>query len=320
MTIQIYFQLQKRYHLEIPFNTTIDGSIETAKDIDIFKIKLDTADGVYFKTKKIDNYFYVYVIPKTNIDNLLKIMNESNWDIRYDVDYNLKNVLSFTTYGSEEKGLNLDSGEYYIVIFSSASITTRYTLRVESAENTSTIQLDSITLEYCKNNLAECGISVDSSLKYTQEDLDSAKSTQKEECKTNPKSCGIEVAEVDSSLIYSKSDLDTAKSVSKNEAIANCQENPASCGIQTVYTTGTCTCSSSSTDFSTFQLSRDYINSLPTGWNLVGTSLSLSDFSIFQGLDVVWAYQNGNWMNYNPDSILPPQIVVDDFSGLWIKK
>jgi hypothetical protein len=93
------------------------------------------------------------------------------------------------------------------------------------------------------------------------------------------------------------------------ELIELCSSNPSSCGFEVVNET--------------------YINSLDSGWTLLGSSAEISDMSIFNSVLLVWSYDsdNSSWSLYSSYSL--PQSVIDNFNilssipanqGFWIYK
>jgi len=70
------------------------------------------------------------------------------------------------------------------------------------------------------------------------------------------------------------------------------------------------------------KLTKEYIDNLETGWNLLGTSTYIDDYSIFDSSKRVWAYKDGSWKFYkvDNDSKMPPELEIDSFMGFWLEK
>ncbi len=91
----------------------------------------------------------------------------------------------------------------------------------------------------------------------------------------------------------------------------------------------TVTKDSSGGDTSAVKFSQDIINSLDSGWSLAGTSVSITDMSIFDNVKTVWAWNGNSWMIYSPlQSIqniissysISPLTEISANSGFWINK
>ena len=115
---------------------------------------------------------------------------------------------------------------------------------------------------------------------------------------------------------YTKADIDKAYKKGVEDTKKQCKLDPSSCGITNTVA----------------NMDNDFINNLKNGWNLVGTSLPIDNFTIFQGVDTVWYYNNeyGKWEVFSPDlalentisqsgSIMPLQYLKAN-SGFWIFK
>ncbi len=134
-------------------------------------------------------------------------------------------------------------------------------------------------------------VTINSDYIYTSEDMNNAKSTQKEECKTNPESCGIEIVE--------------------------CKDN----NIDTTFiTTATPpTLPSTTNDLTNIKdvdvkfLTKDEFDNLGSGWHLIGTGATINDISIFgESKNTIWTFENNSWIK-DVREIKPLQ-------GFWIKK
>lgn len=61
-------------------------------------------------------------------------------------------------------------------------------------------------------------------------------------------------------------------------------------------------------------LTKSYINNLPRGWSLVGTSDAVTNLSIFDNVSDFYTYKNGNWTNKYDTYSIP------EFNGVWVYK
>lgn len=78
------------------------------------------------------------------------------------------------------------------------------------------------------------------------------------------------------------------------------------------------------------KLDKDFVDSLPTGWHLVGTSEAIDDLSIFDNATLIWIFTDGEWFWYTADSNYKnllensgvPSIKsgIKPLSGVWIYK
>ncbi len=102
------------------------------------------------------------------------------------------------------------------------------------------------------------------------------------------------------------SDLTTNEAIEYGKNI--CKENPNECGINSTYQTSN----------SNLDSLANHLSNLPIGWNLVGTSEALNDYSIFDNIDTIWAFKNNKWTWQDPK--LPTRINIESFDGFWIKK
>jgi len=102
--------------------------------------------------------------------------------------------------------------------------------------------------------------------------------------------------------IYSEADLNSTITATKKL----CRENPTSCGIDT--------------ESSNLKLTKDFVDNLPSNWNLIGSSESISSFGIFDNVETLWFYENSEWVNYNPNSSTPPTVSPTNFQGFWLRK
>lgn len=113
-------------------------------------------------------------------------------------------------------------------------------------------------------------------------------------CQNNPSKCGI------------------TDDVIVSDTKALCTENPTLCGIQEVKA-----------------VTAEDINTLESGWHLVGTSQAITDLGVFDTAKVVWAWSNG-WKLYSPVQSIQETIAsslsytsldqIDAQKGFWILK
>ena len=78
------------------------------------------------------------------------------------------------------------------------------------------------------------------------------------------------------------------------------------------------------------KIDKDFVDSLPTGWHLVGTSKAIDDLSIFDNATLIWVYTDKKWFWYTADSNYKnllekngiPSIKsgIKPLSGIWIYK
>jgi hypothetical protein len=75
-------------------------------------------------------------------------------------------------------------------------------------------------------------------------------------------------------------------------------------------------------------ITNNYIDSLPTGWSLLGSSNDINDTSIFDNSKVIWRWINNGWEAYSPDTNIQntldgkyPKIeTLPANSGFWLLK
>ena len=76
-------------------------------------------------------------------------------------------------------------------------------------------------------------------------------------------------------------------------------------------------------------LDKTYIDSLALGWHLIGTSDAILDMSIFENVDIVWVYNDGEWKWYTEKDEYLPLLKKSGFtklssikplSGVWVYK
>ena len=181
---------------------------------------------------------------------------------------------------------------------------------VQSAVSTAISQQTAM----CQANPASCGISIG----FTQTDLDTAVqsavstaiSEQMAMCQANPASCGISVAPTPEEI---NATVQAAIATAKSEQMAMCLENPASCGINL-------NVSISPTD----------VNTLSSGWHLLGTSVDINDTVGFSSAHIVWTFKNDRWSAYSADTQIQTLIINDTSilpltnvsknSGFWVLK
>jgi|GEM_PF-3346755 len=68
------------------------------------------------------------------------------------------------------------------------------------------------------------------------------------------------------------------------------------------------------TETSKKELTKNYLNTLPNGWNLVGTAEKITDTSIFEDCKSVYIYKNNAWVDKSSINS------IDEFNGMWIYK
>lgn len=153
---------------EIPFNTLILGSNEFSGDEDWFTFTVSKSAGFHFimSTLNRDSGYPYFVLYDNNLTELHKEM--------------------FSTSG-ETVSLNLSQGMYYIKLYQYNGNTTEYKFIIKTEQISNAVVLDSVTIEYCKNNPAVCGISTV---------IDTNGSTEEgiAQCKNSPGSCGISIS------------------------------------------------------------------------------------------------------------------------------
>jgi len=75
-------------------------------------------------------------------------------------------------------------------------------------------------------------------------------------------------------------------------------------------------------------LDKTFIDSLPLGWHLVGTSEAIIDMSIFDNVDMVWMFEDGEWKWYTTNEFYGPILeamypkirAIKPLSGVWVYK
>ena len=123
-------------------------------------------------------------------------------------------------------------------------------------------------------------------------------------CQEHPVECGI----TNDGFMYTEADIN--KSISDTKVL--CAEDPIACGIQEVKA-----------------VTAEDINTLESGWHLVGTSQAITDLGVFDTAKVVWAWNNG-WKLYSPVQSIQETIAsslsytsldqIDAQKGFWVLK
>lgn len=123
-------------------------------------------------------------------------------------------------------------------------------------------------------------------------------------CKDHPSACGI----TNDSLAYTQADINATIDSTKTL----CKNNPSLCGIAPANI-----------------LTLEDINTLSSGWHLVGTSEAINDFSLFSSVKVLWYWENG-WKVYSPVEAIETSIqnstsirqldTINAKKGFWILK
>jgi hypothetical protein len=123
-----------------------------------------------------------------------------------------------------------------------------------------------------------------------------------------------EIAEIYNLKRYTESEFNQALEEHTAMVKELCFNTPEQCGVVV------------DTQTSTINLiDRDYIDSLDSGWSLVGGPTEVTDMSIFDNAIMVWTYSSGSWKMYSKYT-LPSSISVDTFSiipanqSFWIFK
>lgn len=123
-------------------------------------------------------------------------------------------------------------------------------------------------------------------------------------CKDHPSACGI----ANDSLAYTQADINATIESTKTL----CKNNPSLCGIAPANI-----------------LTLEDINTLSSGWHLVGTSEAINDFSLFSSVKMLWYWENG-WKAYSPVEAIKTSIInsssvgrldtINAKKGFWIFK
>jgi len=104
---------------------------------------------------------------------------------------------------------------------------------------------------------------------------------------------------------YTQAELDQEKLKSYEDGKKFCQNNPLDCNLTT----------SSS-------ITKNIIDTKSSGWNLLGSSEKISDYTIFDNTKSVWSYKNSAWKQYVPKEtdIAKDSLEIDKYDGFWILK
>ena len=82
-------------------------------------------------------------------------------------------------------------------------------------------------------------------------------------------------------------------------------------------------------DSNTTEASKESIlDNLHEGWNFIGTNEAITDFSIFDTIQIVWVYKDNSWLGYSPNSTYVRELrrqnklltSIDKNSGMWVYK
>lgn len=122
-----------------------------------------------------------------------------------------------------------------------------------------------------------------------------------EYCKNYPSECGIT--------------MDATYTNGYNDGLDYCKENPSECGFE---------CNTTLTS----NITAEKINSLNSGWHLLGTVADINDTSIFNTANTVWKYED-EWKAFSPNSAtsssikssgIEPLENISADKGFWISK
>jgi len=75
-------------------------------------------------------------------------------------------------------------------------------------------------------------------------------------------------------------------------------------------------------------LEDSFLENISNGWNFLGTSKTITDFSIFDSVSIVWIYKDNTWLGYSPNIAYAKELrkqdklltQIDKNSGVWIYK
>ena len=81
------------------------------------------------------------------------------------------------------------------------------------------------------------------------------------------------------------------------------------------------------TDYIAPNITTDFLNSLSSGWHLLGTNSDINDMSVFDNTEIVWRYEyDGKWYAYKQDMSkvtaagYDPIISLKRGEGFWVYK
>jgi len=105
--------------------------------------------------------------------------------------------------------------------------------------------------------------------------------------------------------LYTQAELNQEKLKSYEDGKKFCQNNPTDCNLITETS-----------------ITKNIIDSKGSGWNLLGSSEKISDYTIFDSVQSVWSYKNSVWKQYIPkkSDIVKDSIKLDKYDGFWILK
>lgn len=72
-----------------------------------------------------------------------------------------------------------------------------------------------------------------------------------------------------------------------------------------------------------------YLNSLSSGWTLIGTQSSITDLTVFNNVQIIWIHHNGIWSAYSSIASINQNILnanipiisaIPENNGIWILK
>ena len=133
----------------IDLGSKVTGELEVSGDEDYFKFTLDNNDGVIIDAKSLTKYDYPYLV----------LYNSSRVELRKEM------IGSAYT---EHLVFNLSAGTYYIRIYHYNKATLSYTFDLKlNGNDIVKTSLHQATVDYCKNNPEECGISIRDTLTST---------------------------------------------------------------------------------------------------------------------------------------------------------
>ena len=111
---------------------------------------------------------------------------------------------------------------------------------------------------------------------------------------------------------YTQDDVNSAKA----DQIASCQDNPSGCGITVSHD-------------SALDISASTIENLSSGWSLLGTTIEITDMTMFNDAQAVWIRVANEWKAYSANSAIAAELTTNGVatfstipasSGFWVQK
>jgi hypothetical protein len=276
MQFKLYFDYNSNRLKAILLRNTLDITPNEYTSKDFINVGMDLKDIEDIKESLSQGWYESDDDWKSRVESFnqkvvmeLTKLGESD-GYGYDANNNKMGVtLELDKFGFESKEINIDlsTAEDVIDFYNRGSSTINLKAKVENDE---AILYHDCTYIVLGKELISFS-------------MDGKDSVLNQICEDTPLVENKDIATEDTPL-YTQAELDAKFEDGKEY----CKNNPVECGIST-----NCINSSGLID-------KTFIDGQNSGWTLLGDSVAISDFSIFENSSIVWSYQYGIWSAYSP--------------------